>query len=311
MADRRNDMQSKIILITGGSSGIGLATAINLSAQGAKIIVVAEKKDEILNALKTIAKKTNNIPDYYITDLSSQKEIYALAYAIKEKYDHIDVLINNAGGVFSTFQYTVDGLEKTIALNHFAPYLLSLLLLDVLSKSVEARIINVTSRSHYDGRINFDSFTKKQHITFKTWISDFMKARFSLKILYAFMGYFLMEAYAQSKLANVIFTIELAERLKEKNITVNSVHPGLVRTSIGRRETGIIYRSFWCITSWLVGIDAEQGAHTSVYLASAPELEGVTGKYFENDRIVAPATLALNKDLRELVMNKTKELIRL
>ena len=304
-------MKDKTVVITGGSSGIGLATARILAEKGARILLVSENEEELKKAANFITDSTNNKAiEYYVADLTSQKEVVELVHAIKEKHQQIDALINNAGGVFAKFEASVDGLEKTIALNHFAPYLLTSLLLDTLKKSPRARIINVASRSHFDGSIDFDSFASNYRPGFKKQFSDFIRARPSLKILYSFMGYFLMTAYAQSKLANIMFTVELAEKLRGSNITVNCLHPGFVNTAVGSKHTPWYSQFFWYAASAIGGIDVNKAAASSVYLACAAEVEGITGKYFEHNCITEPLALVQNVQLRQRLMEETQKLIR-
>lgn len=268
-------MKDKVILITGSSSGIGLATAEALAAMGAKIILAARSADRLQEAAASITTKTGNKNiSYYIADFSSQKSIRALAEKVKKDHTKIDVLINNAGGVNADFALTEDGLEKTIAINHFAYFLLTNQLLDLIKKSDYARIVNVASDSHYNGKIDFESFTKKK-------------------------GYFITKAYAQSKLANVLFTQELAERLSGTNVTVNSLHPGFVKTDIGNKDQKWYAKMIWTFITSIGAISLIDGAKTSVYLASSSEVKGVTGKYFNKCAIQEPAKLTEDKALQK------------
>lgn len=268
-------MKDKIVLITGASSGIGLQTAKDLAAQGAQLILAARSEDKLKEAVAAIklATPSANIK-YYLADFSSQKSVYALAAQVKRDYDKIDVLINNAGAVVPDFQLTEDGLEKTIATNHFAYFILTNELLPLIKKSDYARIVNVASGSHYQGKIDFESFTKEK-------------------------GYFIMKAYAQSKLANVLFTYELAERLKGTQVTVNCLHPGFVKTEIGNKKTNWYSSFFWSLGTMLGGISVQNGAKTSVYLASSPEVKDITGKYFDKCKAVEP-----NKDAYDAALRK-------
>jgi NAD(P)-dependent dehydrogenase (short-subunit alcohol dehydrogenase family) len=277
-------MAYKTILITGGSSGIGLATAEALAAQGAEIILAARSEAKLKEAKLQIETKTgNNKIRYYVADFSSQKSIRSLADQVKENYEKIDVLINNAGGVFPEFKLNADGLEMTIGTNHFAYFLLTNLLLDLVKKSDYARIVNVASGSHYSGKIDFESFTKNK-------------------------GYFILRAYAQSKLANVLFTAELAERLKGTQVTVNCLHPGFVKTDIGNKDTQWFSKLFWTLSSKLAGLSVENGAKTSIYLASSDEVKGVTGKYFDKCKEKDPAPLAKDKNLQKELWRVSEQL---
>ena len=268
-------MKDRIVLVTGASSGIGLETAKQLAAQGAQLVLVARSEDKLKEAVATIKAQTPSANvKYYIADFSSQKSVRNLAQNITRNYTKLDVLINNAGCVVPEFQLTEDGLEKTIATNHFAYFILTNELLPLVKKSDYARIVNVASGSHYQGKIDFESFTKEK-------------------------GYFIMKAYAQSKLANVLFTYELAERLKGTQVTVNCLHPGFVKTEIGNKKTNWYSSLFWSLGTMLGGISVQNGAKTSVYLASSPEVKGVSGKYFDKCKAVEPNKDAYNTDLRK------------
>lgn len=270
---------SKTILVTGSSSGIGLETALALAQQGHEIILAARTEQKLKDAIERIKTETgNNKLKYYTANFSSLKSVRALAESIKRDYNKLDVLVNNAGGVFSEFELNEDGLEMTIATNHYSYFLLTGLLLDLLKKSDEGRIVNVASRSNYRGKIDFESFTKDK-------------------------GYFIMKAYGQSKLANVLFTVELAERLKGTNITANCLHPGVVKTDIGTKDTKWYASFVWTFLSRLAGISVKDGAKTSVFLATSPEVKGVTGKYFDLCKAKEPNKDAHNANLRKELWN--------
>lgn len=276
-------MKDKIILITGASSGIGLATAEALAAKGAELILAARNEVKLKSAAEKIQSKTGNDKiKYFVCDFSSQASIRKLAENVKKNYTQIDVLINNAGGVFPEFKLTEDGLEMTIATNHFAYFLLTNLLIDLVKRSDYARIVNVASGSHYEGKIDYDSFTQNK-------------------------GYFILKAYAQSKLANVLFTAELSERLKGTNITVNCLHPGFVKTDIGNKDTQWYSKLFWTLSSKLAGISVEAGAKTSVYLASSDEVKGISGKYFDKCRTKEPSKIAQDRTLQKELWLKSEE----
>ncbi len=277
-------MKGKNVIITGGNAGIGLATSIALAKQGANVYIVSRSKDKAEEAIKTIAVESGNKnAKYFVANLSSQKSIRKLASEIKNEMSIVDVLINNAGGTFSDFALNEDGLEMTIATNHFAYFLLTNLLLDLIKKSDSGRIVNVASGSHYQGKMDFESFTKKK-------------------------SYFIMKAYEQSKLANVLFTNELSERLIGTNITVNSLHPGFVKTQIGNKNATWYSGLFWSVATKLGAISVEDGAKTSVYLASSPQVKNVTGKYFDKCKEKEPASLALDKELGKQLWKISEEL---
>jgi len=277
-------MKGRNVIITGGNAGIGLATSIALAKQGANVYIVSRSKDKAEEAVKTIIDESGNKSvKHFVANLSSQKSIRQLASEIKNEISVIDVLINNAGGTFSDFTLSDDGLEMTIATNHFSYFLLTNLMLDRIKKSDYARIVNVASGSHYKGKIDFESFGKKKN-------------------------YFIMKAYEQSKLANVLFTNELAERLKGTNVTANSLHPGFVKTQIGNKNATWYSDLFWSIATTLGAISVEDGAKTSVYLASSPEVKNVTGKYFDKCKEKKPSAFALDKELGKQLWKKSEEL---
>jgi len=276
-------MKGKNVIITGGNAGIGLATSIALAKMGANIYIVSRTKTKAEDAVKEIiAASGNHNVKFFLADLSSQKSIRKLATEIRNEMSVIDVLINNAGGTFTDFTLSEDGLEMTIATNHFAYLLLTNLLLDLIKKSEQGRIVNVASGSHYRGKIDFESFTRKKK-------------------------YFVMKAYGQSKLANVLFTSELADRLKGTNVTVNSLHPGFVKTKIGNKNATWYSDLFWSIAT-LGAISVEDGAKTSVYLASSADVKNTTGKYFDKCKEKKPAALALDKELGKELWKKSEEL---
>ncbi|HWB63164.1 MAG TPA: SDR family oxidoreductase [Chitinophagales bacterium] len=277
-------MKDKIVLITGGNAGIGFATAEALANKGAELLIAARNEQKLNEAVQQLKTKTGNHKiRYYVADFSSQKSVRNLAAQVRKEYDKIDVLINNAGGTFSEFKLTEDGLETTIATNHFAYFLLTNLLLDLIKKSDYARIVNVASGSHYQGKIDFDSFKQNK-------------------------GYFIMKAYAQSKLANVLFTFELAERLKDTNVTANCLHPGMVNTDIGNKYGTWYSKLLWTLASHIGGISIEKGAETSVYLASSDEVKGVTGKYFDKCKQKDAAALARDKQLQKELWRVSEQL---
>lgn len=248
------EMTGKLCMVTGATSGIGEATALALAKMGATVIVVgrsAEKTETVVKAIQQVSGNPN--VEGMIADLSSQAQVRELAAAFKQKYDHLDVLVNNAGAVFLRREESVDGIEMTWALNHLSYFLLTNLLLDALQRAPAARIVSVSSGAQADGKIHFDDLNFKQRYT----------------------G---IAAYPQSKLANIMFTYELARRLNGTKVTVNAVHPGFVGTGFATNN-GLLFKIGIAIAKPFI-LSPEQGARTSIYLASSPEVEGVTGKYF-------------------------------
>jgi NAD(P)-dependent dehydrogenase (short-subunit alcohol dehydrogenase family) len=249
------NLSGKTILVTGATDGIGLYTAEALAAMGARVILAGRNPQKTELTARTIIEKTANpLVDYLVADLSSQKDVRRMADEFKNRYDRLHVLVNNAGAVFMKRQLSVDGIEMTFALNHLAYFLLTLLLIDPIAAGSPARIINVSSGAHYGGRLDFNDLQNER--SYNSW-----------------------KAYSRSKLANVYFTYELARRLEGKAITANVLHPGFVATNFGKSNGGL-YRPLFGL-SHLGAISPTEGAQTNIFLASSPEVEGVSGKYFE------------------------------
>jgi NAD(P)-dependent dehydrogenase (short-subunit alcohol dehydrogenase family) len=245
-------MNGKTVLITGASSGIGLHTAMGLAKLGAQVVMVGRDERRTAEAVSLVKAQTGNPSiSYLLANLSSMKEVRNLASEFKSKHQKLDVLVNNAGAIFLWRKTTVDGYEMTLALNHLNYFLLTNLLLDVLKAQPNARIVNVSSNAHYRGHVNFD---------------DLQCERYN--------G---MLRYSESKLMNVLFTYELARRLKGTNVTANCLHPGFVASNFALNN-GFLVNIFMAFM-WR-RLTNEQGARTSIYLASSPEVEGVSGKYF-------------------------------
>ncbi len=275
-------MQRKNVLITGATSGIGRATTLELAKMNANIIFVARNENKAKDLLTEIKSLNMAIrAEYLIADLSSLNETRNLALAVMKKYKQLDVLINNAGLIIGQRKITIDNFEYTFALDHLSPFLLTGMLLELLQKSTSARIINVSSAAHVIGRIHFD---------------DLMLTE----------GYSSFKAYGQAKLANILFTYELSRRLKDKNITTNTLHPGTVATNFGSDLTGFSGFMMKFIRPLLIG--AEKGAQTSVYLASSNEVEGISGKYFIKKKPVKSSPLSYNKEIAQRLWVESEKL---
>jgi NAD(P)-dependent dehydrogenase (short-subunit alcohol dehydrogenase family) len=250
-------MAGKVVLITGATGGIGKATAIGLASLGARVGITGRDLTRAEQATAEIRTVSGNpAVDVFAADMSSQAEVRRLAGAVLDAYPRLDVLINNVGGFWAHRHPTADGLEHTFALNHLAPFLLTNLLLDRLKASAPARVVTVSSGAQAAGRIDFD---------------DLQGAR----------RYSGQRAYSQSKLANILFTNELARRLQGTGVTANSVHPGVVRTNFGSEDQAGIFQ----IVSPLVRPFLKtptQGAWTPIYLASSPDVEAISGRFFAN-----------------------------
>jgi NAD(P)-dependent dehydrogenase (short-subunit alcohol dehydrogenase family) len=272
-AETSADMSGKICLITGANSGIGKATALGLAQLGATVVMVCRNPHKGEGARQEIQEKSGNADiDLFIADLSSQQAIRQLVQDFQQKYPQLHVLVNNAGSVFNRGKVSPDGIEMTLAVNHLASFLLTNLLLDTIKASVPARIVNVSSVAHAQGFIDLDDLQGKRQ-------------------------YKLMRAYAQSKLANVLFTYTLARRLEGTGVTVNCLHPGAVATNIWTSALPN-WLHFLGIIDRLFCISPEQGALTSIYLASSPEVEGITGKYFEKCLDIPSAKISYDQDIQ-------------
>ncbi|HZR79458.1 MAG TPA: SDR family oxidoreductase [Candidatus Binatia bacterium] len=279
-------MQGKIVVLTGASSGIGLETARGVAALGARMAMVCRSPERGEAARRALLRELPDAQlDLLVADLSSQRQIRCLADEIGHRYDRIDVLVNNAAAVYSRQTFSEDGIEMQLAVNHLAAYLLTRLLLDSLCRSGRGRVVNVASRAHFRGRIDFDD-------------------------LHGSRSYFGPRAYNQSKLANVLFTYELARRTAGRGVTANCVHPGLVRTRFGNKHTlphhGLLH-SLLC----LFGVAPAEGARTPIYLASSPDVEGVTGRYFANGRPAPSSEASRDRALAERLWRVSAELTHL
>jgi retinol dehydrogenase 14 len=247
-------MVGRTVLVTGGSGGIGKATAVGLARMGADLAIIGRDRGRTEDAAKEIRAAGGGRVDLFVADLSSQSQVRELAEQVLQNFSRIHVLINNVGGYFDTRQATADGIERTFALNHLAPFLLTNLLLEKLKLSYSARVVTVSSNAQAAGCIDF---------------SDLQGER----------SYNGARAYSQSKLANVLFSYELARRLKDTTVTANALHPGLVNTSFGAEDPSRVQRILVPLLRPFMKSPA-QGAATSIHMASAPELEQVTGRYF-------------------------------
>jgi retinol dehydrogenase 14 len=257
MADTTGPMAGKTVLVTGGTGGIGKATAAGLAAVGARVGIVGRDLTRTRAAAADISAASGNpAVDAFGADMSSQDEVRRLAREVLAAYPRLDVLVNNVGGFWATRRVTADGLEHTFAVNHLAGFLLTDLLLDRLKASAPARIVTVSSGAQANGKMNFDDL-QGEH------------------------GYSGQRAYNQSKLANVMFTYELARRLEGSGVTATVLHPGVVRTGFAADDPSPLWKVLLPLIRPLLKTPAK-GAATPIYLASAPEVEGVTGKYFVN-----------------------------
>ena len=260
-------MDGKTCLITGATSGIGRATAHALALRGAHVALVGRDPARTEALAAAIRRRSGNpAVDLLVADLSSLAEVRQLAADVLERYPQLDVLYNNAGALFATRLLTVDGYEQTFALNHLAPFLLTNLLGERLIASGPARIITTASAAHLGQHLDLDDPMYEHH---------------------AYRGY---QAYGRSKLANILFTVELARRLAATGVTANALHPGFVASGFARNN-GLAYRAGMTLLRPVM-ISPERGAQTAIYLATSPAVEGVTGKYFAKSRPVTPSAAA-------------------
>jgi NAD(P)-dependent dehydrogenase (short-subunit alcohol dehydrogenase family) len=247
-------MAGRTVLVTGGSGGIGKATALGLAAMGAHLAITGRDRARTEGAAREVRAAGGGQVDVLVADLSSQSEVRRLAAEVLQRLPRLDVLVNNVGGYWDTRHVTADGLEHTFALNHLAPFLLTGLLLDRLRQSAPARVVTVSSNAQAMGRIDFDDLQGER---------SYSGAR----------------AYNQSKLANVMFTYELARRVPATLVTANALHPGVVRTSFGAEDPAGVQRLLVPFMRPFMKTPAK-GAATSIHVASAPGLEQVTGRFF-------------------------------
>lgn len=267
-------MQGKHVLITGANSGIGYATAKLLAKKGAKVSILVRSVEKGEDTIKQLHNEVDHAEfDYFTADLSKQKEVRAAAEAFKKKYNRLDVLINNAGAFYSELKYSEDDIEMQWAINHLAPFLLTHLLLPLLENTSDGRIINVSSNAHRRGSINFDDlFYEKDYKGF--------------------------QVYCQNKLGNVYFTKALAKKLKDTNITVNALHPGVIKTDIAMKHGSGLAYWFWKLAKPFMST-LEEGAATSVYLASSDEPKNITGGFFDKCKQVKPGRSSNNSEIEE------------
>jgi len=263
-------LAGKVCMVTGATSGIGKVTARELAQRGAVVIVVGRNEARSEATVSQIRQKTaNQSVEFLLADLSSQQEVRRLAREFEDRYSRLDVLVNNAGAIMLSRRESVDGIEMTLALNHLAYFLLTNLLLDRLKSSAPARIVNVSSNSHERAQIDFDDLQNRRR-------------------------YWGFRAYARSKLANILFSYELARRLEGTGVTVNALHPGLVGTNF-LANNGILGKFLKMLVA-VKGMSPERGARTSTYLATSPGVETVTGRYFFQEREVPSSSVSHDED---------------
>jgi NAD(P)-dependent dehydrogenase (short-subunit alcohol dehydrogenase family) len=266
-------LKNKVVLITGATDGIGKQTAIDLAAMNASIILHGRSEARLLKTRDKITRLTNNSQIEIVnSDFASLEQVKSMAEEIRTKFNKMDVLINNAGVYMTEKKLTEDGYEFTFAVNHLGHFLLTNLLIDLLKKQSSARIINVSSVAHSRARLDFDNIDSEK----------------------SFDSY---NAYAVSKLANVLYTYELARRLQGTNVTVNALHPGVISTKL-------LWAGFR-----MKGATVSEGAETSVYLASSGEVNGITAKYFVRKRETASSESSYNIEYQSRMWEASEQMI--
>lgn len=278
------NVENRICMITGANSGIGKETAKTLAGMGAYVIMVCRNEKKAQHAKQEIIDETGHAGiEIMLADLAHQYDIREAAQAFNKKFDALDVLVNNAGIVASERRETPEGIERTFAINHLGPFLLTNLLMSALENAEQARIVNVSSEVHRLGASVFDI----NNLQLKT-------------------GYSPMKAYAVSKLCNIMFTHELAKRHDSTSIKANALHPGVVSTQLADEA------SWWMKISYFLGgpfmRSPKNGAQTSLYLATSDEIDGISGKYFKNKRLANASPIAFNDDLTNQLWEMSEEL---
>lgn len=271
----------KHAIVTGANAGIGFATAKGLLKADFKVSMFCRNKAKAEGAKQQLIKETgNDAIDIFIVDFSSLKSVAKATDAFKAKYDKLDVLVNNAGATFASFERSEDGIEMTMAVNHFGYFATTYHLLPLLQSG--SRIVNVSSKAHYGGQINFDTINEEK-------------------------GYFVFKQYEISKLANVLFTKYLARKLADKNITVNCLHPGVVKTKIGNKAGNKFFGFVWSLFS-AFGINPDQGAETSLHVATSNQLNDITGMYFDKKVAYKGSDLSRDEELQKKFWKWSEEM---
>jgi NAD(P)-dependent dehydrogenase (short-subunit alcohol dehydrogenase family) len=253
-------LHGKVCLVTGATSGIGRVTALELARRGARVVLAGRSRARCEATVADIRARTGNGEvEALLADLSVQEQVQTLARSFRDRHTRLDVLVNNAGGIWLTRQLTVDGLEMTFAVNHLAYFLLTQLLLDTLRASAPARVVNVSSEAHRKASLDFDDLMGEQH--YHGWTQ-----------------------YCRSKLMNLLFTYDLARRLEGTGVTANALHPGWVATRFAGNNGWKGW--LWQLVARCFAISPEKGARTVLHAAAAPDLVSVSGRYFVHERAV-------------------------
>lgn len=276
-----NVLKNKTAIVTGANSGMGMATVRALSDMGAKVIMLCRSEKRGIEALEKLSSEKKRDLELILCDLGNYASIRAFANLVRKGHDHIDILVNNAGFISLDRQETEEGLERQFGINHVGHFLLTMSLLDLMGEG--GRIVNVASGAHKTGKIHFDDINLTK-------------------------GFNVITAYSQSKLANVLFTRELARRVKEKGITVNCCHPGAVATNIGiDRDTGFGKTVTKLLKPFFQ--TPEQGARTAIFLASDDSVSDITGEYFYKCKIAKSSKRSKDMELAKKLFEFSEELV--
>jgi len=278
-----NCLEGKVAIVTGANSGMGMATVEALSDKGATVIMLCRNEERGKEALLKLTEKKQRKLDLILCDLGDFESIRNFAAAVKEKYDHIDILVNNAGFISLDRQETKEGLERQFGINHIGHFLLTMELLELMGKG--SRIVNVASGAHKTGKIHFDDINLTK-------------------------GFNVIKAYSQSKLANVLFTRELARRVAVRGITVNCCHPGAVATNIGiDRDTGFGKTITGLLKPFFQ--TPMEGARTAIFLASDKSVENISGGYFYKCKIAKSSKRSKDKKLAKKLFELSEEITKI
>lgn len=279
------ELKNKICIVTGANSGIGKVTALELARMGATVVMVCRNKMKGEKAAAEITNSTGNKDIHLITgDLSSQQDIRNVADEFRKNFNSLHVLVNNAGGLVPTRELSVDGIEKTFAVNHLGYFLLTNLLLDILIKSAPSRIVNVASSVHHYAKLDFGNLQGERK-------------------------YRQFQAYSLSKLENVLFSYELARRLDGSGVTVNCMEPGAVYTHF-YSNSGFGLKLFSSLFGWTMR-SSEKGAETVIYLASSPDVAGITGKYFKDKKAIPSSKLSMDPEISRSLWELSERMTKL
>ncbi len=278
-------MRGLTSLITGATDGIGKEAAIELAKKGCNLILIGrskEKGDKVVEEIRKVADSYVDI-DYFTADLMLMKEVSRVADEVSRKYPKIDVLLNNVGAYFAFRDVTEEGFERTFALNHLGYFLMTKKLLPLVEKSDYKRIVNVSSSAHYGIDFEFDNMNGEKN----------------------YSGF---DVYKRSKLANVMFTYELAKRIEGSGITANCLHPGFVSTNFGKNNN-FLWRNVIRVAMWLTAISVKDGAKTSIHLACSDEVKDITGRFFANSQIKKGSSKAKNEEHNRKLWELSEEFV--